>query len=311
MDSLPNELLVEIFNRLPRHHLLQDLGTVSWRWNDVSKTPRLWQNLDIGHHFEYFNVRQSFMEDFGFSAIRQFHLTLGDRFSEKMIARLESVLSICRNIHEVDLDIRLAGTPPAIREKLFSSLLQEDKLSNIKSLTFNVKGDWDNHEIFQILSRFSASLRQLHLRCHIPFAIEIMPRMSFLRDLDLDLKGIQETGIPRVVRALRQTSSFIASLILRSLDSFANRHFCDLFQNDEGATSVFQNLTSLSLRSFCIDFRLLGRVIFRSLPFVTSLALHEVDLTDITEAHVNPFTFLTRQCERFCRIVSFGLPAIG
>jgi hypothetical protein len=65
-------------------------------------------------------------------------------------------LTLFRNIHEVDLDIRLAGTPPAIREKLFSSLLQEDKLSNIKSLTFNVKGDWDNHEIFQVETFTSA-----------------------------------------------------------------------------------------------------------------------------------------------------------
>lgn len=149
---------------------------------------------------------------------------------------------VCSNVSRASFCVRLASTLPDQRQRFFEIILSSDVLNQLKSLTFN-KGDWDNHEIFQVemdctsetshlfpylsisihlsnylsqsiflstcidwkafthqhcvpqtVARFASQLTSLTLLCHIPVAMEKFATMTSLRNLDLDLKGLQHNG---------------------------------------------------------------------------------------------------------------------
>jgi len=295
MNNLPEELLLTIFDFLPRHFLVNVIPSVCVRWRALARAPVLWRGIDLGRDFDDDESRMTtaFMLERGFdSVVNKFDLATKSPLSDDTLDYLDRVLRVCRNVSRASFCVRLSSSPPDQRRRLFEIILSSDVLNQLRSLSFN-RGDWDNHEIFQTVARFSSQLRSLTLLCHIPVAMEKFPTMTSLQRLDLDLKGLQQNGVARAASALRQTLVYLHSLTLRSLSLFGAEDFRSLFHIPTTA-GYCRNLSHLSLSTFSIEFRFLGRHLLKLLPGLTSLSLSDVDLIEVLEAGYNPFLYLAR-----------------
>ena len=98
IGDLPNELIVGIFDLLPRHLLVDVVSGVCQRWRSLAAAPFLWRRIELGRDFdEEFHLEEAFMRERGFdSVVDQFHLTVKHPFSDEALEKLQRVLRVCR-----------------------------------------------------------------------------------------------------------------------------------------------------------------------------------------------------------------------
>ena len=99
MNSLPEELLLEIFDLLPRHCLVDVIPNVCVEWRWLAQSPVLWREMDLGRDFDddHNNMATEFMLDRGFnSVVSKFELTTKSPLSDAVLDNLDRVLRVCR-----------------------------------------------------------------------------------------------------------------------------------------------------------------------------------------------------------------------
>ena len=99
MNTLPEEVLLSIFDFLPRHCLVDVIPRVCSRWRWLAQSPVLWRHLDLGRDFDddRNSVTTSFMLDRGLdSVVSNFELSMKNPLSDRVLENLNRVLRVCR-----------------------------------------------------------------------------------------------------------------------------------------------------------------------------------------------------------------------
>ena len=120
IDDLPNELLISIFDLLPRHLLVDVVSSVCFRWRRLASAPLLWGRINLGAEFDHDGVGgvyrgvdddeglqrgkrvvvvddELWMLQRGFdSVVRDLHLKMRNPFDDFALGKLQKVLKVCR-----------------------------------------------------------------------------------------------------------------------------------------------------------------------------------------------------------------------